>query len=260
VATAGFFHGGKAVLEGWTRTTIAGKPADVFEPEMKSGSRPRGAVIFLHPLGGELPSINAAYTAAFQNANLCVVAPHGRRSWWADRVCHEFDPELTAEQHLIRNVVPWMESRWSLGPRSIAIAGIGMGGQGAIRLGFKYPQRFPVVAGVASAFDYQDWYGRGDTLDAMYASREAVRQDTAVLHVANPPWPSHVWFACDPGDEACYRGNDRMHEKLAAFGVPHVIDFETSAGGHCWEYFDVMAEPMMKFMVDALAVESRRLM
>lgn len=244
------------MLPGWTRLEIAGKPADVYEPAKPA----RGAVMFLYPLGEESPADNEAYTAAIAKAGLPVVVPHGRRSWWADRVCPEFDPVLTAERHLLDNVAPWMESRWKLGPRAIALAGVSMGGQGAIRLGIKYPERFPIVAGVSSAFDTQDWYGQGGPLDEMYPDREAVRQDTAVLHLAGPPWPRHIWFACDPEDAECFRGNDRIHEKLTAYGVPHTVDFDTSNGGHCWEYFDLMATPMMEFVAEALKQELRRLM
>jgi len=244
------------MLEGWTRQTIAGKPADVFEPATPA----RAAVLYLYPLGEESPAENKAFTAAFRNAGLPVVVPYGRRSWWADRVCTEFDPVLTAEQHLLRNVVPWMESRWQLGPRRIAVTGVSMGGQGAVRLGLKYPERFPIVAGISSAFDYQDWHGRGGPIDEMYKDREACRQDTAILALAGPPWPRHIWFACDPEDAECIRGNDRLHEKLNAYGIPHVADFDTTHGGHCWEYFDRMAKPMMGYVVDALAQESLRLM
>lgn len=241
---------------GWIRVEISGKPADVYDP----GGSPFGAVLFLHPLGEESPAENDAYTQAIREAGLPVVAPHGRRSWWADRICPEFDATLTAERHLLANVVPWMASRWSLKPGMIAAAGVSMGGQGAIRLGIKYPEQFPIVAGVASAFDYQDWYGLGDPLDTMYPSREAVRQDTAILHLAGPPWPRHIWFACDPADEQCFRGNDRLHEKMTAYGIPHTIDFHTSNGGHCWEYFDLMAQPMMQFLRNALEQERRRLL
>lgn len=242
--------------EGWSHIEIAGKPVDVFEP----GKPARFAILYLHSLGEENISEKPPYVAAFRAAGLPVVAPRGRRSWWADRVCNEFDPELTAEKHLLQNVVPWMEAKWNLGPRMIAVVGISMGGQGAVRLGFKYPERFPVVAGVASAFDYQDWYGQGLPMDEMYKNKEAVRQDTTVLCVGGPPWPRHVWFACDPDDGYCIRGNDRLHEKLSAYGIPHTIDFDTTAGGHCWEYFGPMAAPMMQFAKEALAVESRRLM
>ncbi|OWK47524.1 esterase [Fimbriiglobus ruber] len=203
---------------------------------------------------------NEAYTAELARHGLACVAPLGARSWWANRICPEFDAHLTAERYLLESVVPWTRDRWNLGPRALAAFGISMGGQGAIRLGFKYPGQFPVVAGVASAFDYHEWYGRGTPIDTMYDSRERCRQDTAIHHVNPPHLPPHVWFACDPADAQWYRGNDRLNEKLSAIGVPHTADLDTSRGGHTWAYFDAMARPAFQFLVDALAKESRRLM
>lgn len=179
------------------------------------------------------------------------------RSWWADRVCPEFDPVLTAERHLLDNVLPWMRERWG---KAVAVAGISMGGQGALRLGFKYPDLFPVVAGVASAIEYERWYGQGTPIDDMYRSREACRQDTAGLHIQPNKYPPHIWFACDPADDEWHRGNDRLHEKLLALGVAHETDLETEAGGHTWAYFDGMAPRLFAWLTAALEKQSRRLM
>jgi S-formylglutathione hydrolase len=243
------------MLPGWSRVEVAGKPADVYRPP----ATPRFGVMFLHPVGGESPAANAAYTAQFRTHNLAVVAPLGGESWWSDRVDPAFDRAITAEQHLLRNVVPWMEREWLLGPRSIAAAGISMGGQGAVRLGFKQPDRFPVVAGVAPAFDYFEWHGRGTSIDAIYATKEKARQDGAGLQVNPLSFPPHIWFACDPEDREWFRGNDRLHEKLRALGIPHTVDFETTRGGHTWDYFDAMAGPMAEFLMAGLEKESRRL-
>lgn len=241
------------MLLGWTRTDIASKSADVFEPP----GPPRFAVLYLHPVGLESLADNAAYTAELAKHRLACCAPFGARSWWSDRVCPEFDPTLTAERHLLDHVVPWMRERWQ---RPIAAVGISMGGQGAVRLGFKHPDRFPVVASVAGAFDYHEWYGQGTPIDDMYRSREACRQDTAILHVHPTRFPPHVWFACDPADADWFRGNDRLHEKLAAVGLPHTADLTTTAGGHSWAYFDAMAGPLFAFVTAALEQQSRRLM
>ena len=243
------------MLPGWSAIEIAGKPVDLFTPKQPT----RFAFLYLHPVGLESPATNAAYTNAIFKAGFGCVAPHGGQSWWIDRISPDFDRTVSAEKFLLESVVPWMETYWTLGARAIAVGGVSMGGQGAIRLGLKYPERFPVVAGIASAFDYHEWYGRGTPIDAMYRSKEACRQDTAVLHVHPTKFPPHIWFACDPDDEEWFRGNDRMHEKLNAVGVPHTVDFETRHGGHCWDYFDAMAEPMVQFCLSGLLRESRRI-
>jgi S-formylglutathione hydrolase FrmB len=244
-----------AMLEGWTTSIVAGKKVDVFDPP----SKPRFAAVFLHGIGRETLIDNAAFTTQLAARNLGCVCPHGERSFWLDRVCSEFDGSLTAEDFIVKHVVPFARQRWSLGPRALGVFGISMGGQGALRLAFRHPSVFPVAAGIASALDFHDRYGAGTPLDEMFDSKEQARQDTALMHV--PPYdpPPHVYFAIDPLDVDWFRGNDRLHEKLNALGVTHAIDFETTAGGHTWEYFNTMAAPVVRFVADGLTHESRRL-
>ena len=102
--------------------------------------------------------------------------------------------------------------------------------------------------------------GQGSPLDDMYNSKEQCRQDTAPLHVPPHEYPPHIFFCIDPTDQAWYRGNDRLHEKLIALGIPHEIDFTTRAGGHSWDYFNHMAERVVRFLVAGLEQESRRLL
>jgi S-formylglutathione hydrolase len=231
------------MLPGWDRISVADRPADVFDPG--PGALPF-ALVWLHDEPGDLP---AALTDELAARKLRCVAPRAPRSWWLDRVCPAFDPTLTPERHLLDNVIPWAESR---GARTVAVAGVGMGGQGAVRLGLRHPKRVPVVASVAGAFDFHERYGRGTPLDEMYPGREYARQDTAVLQVSPHDWPPHLWFACPPGHE-WYRGNDRLHEKLAAIGVPHTADLDT--GGPPEQFI----APMLAFVVAGLERESRRL-
>src|SRR5262249_23711798 len=138
--------------------------------------------------------------------------------------------------------------------------GMRRGGEGAVGLGLKSPERFPVVAAIAAAIDYHERYGEGTPLDEMYDSKEQCRQDTAVLHVDPTRYPPHIFFGIDPDDTTWLRGNDRLHEKLTAPGIPHQVQFTTRAGGHSWEYFNRMAEPVERFVVAGLEHESRRLL
>jgi len=240
----------------WSRGTIAGKAVDWFDPPAK----PRFALLYLHSVGCEALAENAAFTAELRRLNLACCAPQGGECWWADRICPAFDDALTPVAHLLTNVVPAMLERWTLPAKAVAVAGISMGGQGALRLGFRHPDKFNVVAGIASALDVHDRYGLGSPLDAIYRSREACRQDTAILHVGQGAYPKRIWFACDPTDAEWFRGNDRLDEKLRAIGIPHTADLTTEAGGHSWAYFEAMAAPMLAFVVKGLEAESRRLM
>jgi S-formylglutathione hydrolase len=242
------------MLEGWASIAIGGKPADVFDPP---GALPF-ALIYLHSLAEETPATDAGFTELLKQHRLRCVAPRGRRCWWADRVCEEFDASATPERYLLDELVPWAEAAWQLGPRAIALAGVEMGGQGAVRLAFKHPDRFPVATSISGAFDCQEWYGRGTPLDEMYESRERCRLDTAILHIDAHDWPPHLWFCCSPDDWA-YRGNDRLHEKLSAVGVPHTADLDSRAKPGA-RYVEQMAPPMLAFIAGALEKESRRLM
>lgn len=236
------------MLDGWVHVTIGGRPADVFDPP---GALPF-ALVYLHSLQLESPATDPTFTAQLRSHRLRCVAPRGGACWWADRRCPPFDATVTPERYLLDALVPWAESEWRLGPRAVALAGVEMGGQGAVRIALKHPEQFPIAASISGAFDCQEWYGRGTPLDEMYESRERCRLDTAILHVGDK-WPRHIWFRCPPGAALCYRGNDRLHEKLSAMGVPHTCDLDTpNTNG--------TAEAMLAFVADALAKESRRLM
>jgi S-formylglutathione hydrolase len=241
----------------WNRLEIAGKPADVYDPP--GPHHPRFGVLHLHGYGLETLRDNPAYTRWFRELNLACVCPHGQRSWWGDRLCAEFDPHVTPEQFLLGKVMPFFRERWGLVARSVGLQGISMGGQGALRLAFKHPHLFPVVAAVSAAVDYHERYGQGTPLDDMYDSKEQCRQDTALMHIHPSHYPPHIFFCIDPDDD-WFRGNDRLHEKLSALGIPHEIDLTTRAGGHSWDYFNHMAERVGQFIFAGLENVSRRLL
>ena len=243
---------------GWTAVEIAAKKADVFDPP--GGTRARFGVLFFHGHGLETLVDRLSYTRVLAELKLACVCPHGQHSWWGDRVCAEFDPRLTPEKYLLNDVLPFLEARWDLKPPAIGLLGISMGGQGALRLAFKHPRLFPVAAGISSALDYHDLYGQGSTIDGMYDSKEQCRQDTALMHVPPSGYPPHLFFCVDPADARWFRGNDRLHEKLSALGIPHEVDFTTRAGGHSWDYFNHMADRALRFVYAGLEQESRRLL
>lgn len=243
----------------WTEELVGGHPCDVYEPPQRN---PHGyVVLFLHGVHQGRLIENASFCREFDKHGLPVVGPITKRSWWTDKICQEFDPQVTAERHVLDRVVPFITERYpGSGPGTIALLGTSMGGQGALRFSFKYPQKFPLAAAISPAIDYQIRYYDEDeeTIPQMYDDPERARQDTATLHVHPLNWPRHLWFCSDPADHRWHESSQRLHMKLYSLGIFHEIDLETSAGGHGWNYYNHMAPKAIGFLAERLEQERRR--
>lgn len=242
----------------WRMETVGGHPCDVFEPTRRCDAG--YVLVYLHGVHQQRLTDKAPFVEAFERFGLPVVAPHTKRSWWTDRICAEFDPTTTAERHLLDRVLPWIAATYGAEPPRIGLFGTSMGGQGALRFAYKHPQRFPVVAALSPAIDYQlRFHEPGDTIPLMYRDPEQVRQDTATLHVHPLNWPRHQFFSCDPTDDTWWESSDRLRMKLWSLGIPHVCDLETRGGGHGFDYYNRMAGRAIEFLWERLEQERRRL-
>lgn len=240
----------------WSTIEIAGKPADVYEP-LKPSAEPR-AILFLHGHGQERLVNNAIFTAEFERHGLRVVCPQGKRSWWLDRICAEFDPVVTPMDYLRNSIVSFIETHWNIRPPAIGLLGVSMGGQGVLQFAYRDARRFPAVAAISPAMDFHRVYGQGLPLDEMFSSAEEARQETVILKIHPLNWPKHQLLVCDPKDEYWFESSERLSLKLHSSGIPFESDFQTSAGGHSWQYFNHIAPKVVKFLTDGLEQESRR--
>ena len=238
-------------IEGWQRIVIGGREADVFEPPQ---SRDDGAaLIFLHDFDAQTLAANAVFTGELARHGLRAVCPIADRCWWTTVPCPDLDAETSPLEFVRQRVVAFANERWGIESPRIGLLGVGMGGQGALQLAYRWPREFPVAAAIAPAVDFHNWYGYGLSLDRMFASKESARQQTATLHVHPLNWPKHQFFCCDPRDEYWFEGADRLSMKLSSMGIPFERDLETSAGGHTWEYFERMAPAALGFVAARLS-------
>ena len=233
----------------WTTVEIAGKQADIYEPAEPTQGR---AILHLHGHGLTTLKDNPVFSAELERHGLRAICPHGQRSWWLDVVCPEFDPQLTPMRFVREHVVPYIGERWGVRPPGIGLTGISMGGQGVLQLAYRSAREFPVVAAIAPAIDFHNWYGRGLPLDEMFSSREEARQHTAILQIHPLNWPRHQLFVCDPADEEWFESADRLAMKLSASGMGFESDLKTSNGGHSWTYFNSMAPRVIGFVAERL--------
>jgi S-formylglutathione hydrolase len=263
--------------------TIAGHDCELFDPPT---AEPGRAVIHLHGVheaflqdssgglqdsSGGLADNSSGLRGAIEAAGLPTLAPRTGRSWWLDQIMPGFDRNMTPERFVVEHVRAEIHRRFGVTPSGIALIGTGMGGQGALRLAYRHPTIFPVAAAIAPAIDFHlamrecderndgEYY---DTLWQLFGDVERARQDTAILHVHPLNWPRHQCFASDPSDLHWHDGAVRLRSKLVALGIPHVALLEPLVGpgeGHSTVYYDRIAPEIMRFVLDALDAEARRL-
>ena len=171
--------------------------------------------------------------------SLIVVMPDAGRSWY----CNDPRPGgLAYEDHIIRDVVEFVDktfstirSRWGR-----AIAGLSMGGYGAIMLGLRHPDLFSAISSHSGAlgFAHEDRI-RGDRHEVNEYAR-AVSPDgeyslwNLATRAANSPNPLAIRFDCGSNDELLSANHD-FHEHLEKLGIPH--QYDEFRGGHNWAYW-----------------------
>jgi putative tributyrin esterase len=134
----------------------------------------------------------------------------------------------------------------------LTIAGLSMGGFGALRLGAKYPDRFRGI----SAHSAVTTLGRlaeatGDRLDALPSFAQP---DGTVLHwlEVNAGRLPPLRFDCG-NDDPLLAGNRGLHAALEARGIEH--QYEEFAGGHDWPYWRLHLADSLRFL-DAAATRA----
>lgn len=126
----------------------------------------------------------------------------------------------------------------------VFIAGLSMGGFGALRLGAKYPQLFKSFSGLSSITHFEQ-------IGAFVQDFEQLKQDTTtqdgvlewmLLHRQRLPL-----FRFDCGtDDPLIAYNRALHATLTTHQIPHL--YEEYAGGHTWEYWhEHLAETLLFF-------------
>jgi len=244
--------------DNWSICEVAGHSCEIYRPT--NPSEHGYVVIYLHGVHEESLKGKDAFIEQFEIHGMTVVAPRCGPTWWANRLTPCFDPKITPHGYVREQVVEFVAAQFGSTTPQIALLGTSMGGQGALRISYQYPDQFPIVAAISPAIDYQLRIREGDEiLTEMYGDPESGRQDTALLHVLPLNWPRHQFFCCDPQDYRWFDSADRLKMKLGSIGILFESDLETTAGGHGFEYYNAMAERAVGFLANGLERERLRL-
>lgn len=244
----------------WTRCEINGQLLEAFLPE-PDPNRPPGAIVHLRDRDDQPPSQQRPWRQAIEASPVPVVSLAGGTTWWLDRIVPRFDARISPEAFIRGPLTDWLRDRFGLPAAAIAVVGQGSGGQGALRLAYRYPASFPVAAAVLPTIDFHRTMESGepgsDTLWELFGDVEVARQQTAILHVHPLNWPRHQAFWAHAGDLLASDGADRLHSKLIALGIFHEAELAGLVDAAAW--LEAAAAGAIRFAVERLEKDARRI-
>jgi putative tributyrin esterase len=206
-----------------------------------AGSNRYPVVYLLHGHGGQETDWFTYSDAAelAKTLGLVVVTPDGANSWYIN------SPAERWEDYITRDLIEEVERRWPVKPGrdSRAIAGLSMGGYGAMKIALRRPELFAFAASMSGALDTTRpqsvfGYGRDAEVNALFGPPgSATRRDNDVYRLAaEVPVNGLPYLYVDCGTDDPWLGvNREFVDVLKARGIPH--EFHEEPGGHDFAYW-----------------------
>ncbi len=196
-----------------------------------------------------------------QISDFLVVAPEGKRSFYINSA----DGRVRYSDFFIREFIPYIESHYSIRrERSArAISGVSMGGYGALRFAFAYPELFSSVSAQSAALiaesprqtaaspmptQLNGLLGAvfGNPVDPRHWNQNSpfvlAKQNRAQIRTSG----LSIYFNCGRDDEFGFdKGAAELHRQLQAEGIQH--EYRLYPGNHGAEYFLAHLGEVMEF-------------
>ncbi len=243
------------------KSTLMGRemPYRVIVPPnySQSGETKFPVIYLLHGLTGhfnnwtELTKLNT-YAQAYK---FIIVTPEGGDGWYTDSIANTSDKY---ESYIIQELIPEVEKKYRvLSTRDKrAIAGLSMGGFGALKFGLKYPDRF-VLAGSfsgalgAASFTEKEIPGAiGKTIDGIFGPIGSdTRRSNDLFGIIRSVTPEQIrsipFIYLDCGaEDFLFTNNRQFTDLLIAKKVPH--EFRELPGAHNWKYWDKQVQEFLR--------------
>jgi len=238
----------------------------ILPPGYRASATTRYPVLYLlHGHGGHytdwLTRTNVADYAG--QYHMIIVTPEGNNSWYVDGAAGSNDKY---ESYILQELMPDVDKRY----RTIqsrygrAIAGLSMGGYGAIKYGLKYPATFVFAASMSGAFGvtrYTEKEMGGPNCDPFLKTfgptgsetRKAndifeITKSLTAARVASLPY---FYFDCGTEDAAQHFDRNReLSELFLEKKIPH--EYRELPGNHGWQYWDQQVQEVLRIAADKL--------
>ncbi len=170
--------------------------------------------------------------------NVIIVMPDGGYdSWYWDS---PVNPQNRYETFVAEEVVQYIDSTHkTVANRSgRAIAGLSMGGHGALYLAIRHQDTFGAAGSMSGGVDIRPFpknWGMSKWIGSIEENPQNWEQYT-VYNMVDQLKPGHTKLIIDCGvDDFFYKVNCNLHNKLLEAGIPH--DFYVRPGAHNWTYW-----------------------
>ncbi len=115
------------------------------------------------------------------------------------------------------------------------IAGLSMGGFGALRIGCKYGDKFSGVSGLSSITELDEMKLFVEEPLSVYAQKKKENESVFETIIKNRDQLPPFRFDCGTEDELI-EGNRRLHRELSGFRIDH--EYKENPGKHEWKYWE----------------------
>lgn len=235
------------------------REARVDAPAQKPTNAPQRTLILLHGLSDNAAAwwMRTSIIRYAEAHGIAVLMPQGEKSFYHDMVFgDDYFTYLTEE-------LPQMASRLfglSVAPEDLMIAGLSMGGYGALRCALTYPERYRACAAFSSACDIrqisehaeviEQTKGIHQTFEAIFGSPVSVpdSSDLFVLAKQNAERLKHLqmYLACGRQD-FLYEANVRLAGEMRNAPLSRLL-YEEWDGTHEWGFWDTAIQKALNWI------------
>ena len=222
-----------------------------FDYAMKPGQKFKTLYLLHGLLGNYTDWISGSRIQRWaEERNLAVVMPSGDNAFYVDNI-HGGDrySEFVGKElvEMTRLMFPLSERR-----EDTFIAGLSMGGYGAIRNGIKYSETFSCVAGLSSAVHVFD-----ETIDHLPAEgpvfgniHEAAQTDmnpfVAYRNLCGEHRPKPKFYMSCGSEDDLYDANIRFRDFLRENGAE--VTWDEEKAGHEWDFWDSQIRKVLDWL------------
>ena len=188
---------------------------------------------------------------------LVVVMPNGERSFYTDA---KEQAKAAFETYIVQDLVGFVDRTFRTIPtrEGRVLAGLSMGGYGAMKLALKHPGKFCAAVSHSGAVDFargdftrtDDW---GREWRPIMGSHPAGGPDDIFALAEKVDRTILPALRIDCGTEDFLLEHNRaLDAHLTDLGIPH--EYQENAGGHDWKYWDQHIQDTLKFFGGVLGI------